>query len=156
MSKTGTETRVKHMQDLWADGWSASQIARSLGGITRNAVIGKIHRLGIQRQGPSKPVKVGVETPQVAIKKGRNSTRTGLVSTQKIKARRQRMSCDQVHVEAKPKHISLMDLNDKTCRFPYVIDGVTTFCGCQKAEGSVYCAFHHNLCTNGQVAKDQI
>ena len=156
MSKTWTETRVKHMQDLWADGWSASQIARSLGGITRNAVIGKIHRLGIQRQGPSKPVKVGVETPQVAIKKGRNSTRTGLVSTQKIKARRQRMSCDQVHVEAKPKHIGLMDLNDKTCRFPYVIDGVTTFCGCQKAEGSVYCAFHHNLCTNGQVAKDQI
>ena len=156
MSKTWTETRVKHMQDLWADGWSASQIARSLGGITRNAVIGKIHRLGIQRQGPSKPVKAVVEKSPIAIKNSSSSTRTGVLSTQKIKARRQRMKCDQVHVEAKPKHIGLMDLNDKTCRFPYVIDGVTTFCGCQKAEGSVYCAFHHNLCTNGQVAKDQI
>jgi GcrA cell cycle regulator len=41
-----TDDRVQTLARLWRDGLSASQIARSLGGVTRNAVIGKIHRLG--------------------------------------------------------------------------------------------------------------
>ena len=42
-----TEERVEILKKLWADGLSASQIAGRLGGITRNAVIGKVHRLGL-------------------------------------------------------------------------------------------------------------
>src|ERR1700709_2830864 len=41
-----TDERVELLKKLWADGLSASQIAGELGGITRNAVIGKVHRLG--------------------------------------------------------------------------------------------------------------
>src|SRR5674476_1361862 len=42
-----TDERVALLTKLWADGLSASQIAAELGGITRNAVIGKVHRLGL-------------------------------------------------------------------------------------------------------------
>src|ERR1700724_3658947 len=42
-----TDERVEMLKKLWADGLSASQIAAELGGITRNAVIGKVHRLGL-------------------------------------------------------------------------------------------------------------
>jgi len=45
--QTWTEPRVEQLKKLWADGLSASQIAGELGGITRNAVIGKVHRLGL-------------------------------------------------------------------------------------------------------------
>lgn len=42
-----TEERITILQQLWSDGLSASQIATKLGGVTRNAVIGKVHRLGL-------------------------------------------------------------------------------------------------------------
>jgi GcrA cell cycle regulator len=42
-----TDERVEQLKQLWAEGLSASQIARQLGGVTRNAVIGKVHRLGL-------------------------------------------------------------------------------------------------------------
>ncbi|MEO1028088.1 MAG: GcrA family cell cycle regulator [Pseudomonadota bacterium] len=53
-----TEDRVEVLKKLWAEGHSASQIAKQLGGVTRNAVIGKVHRLGLSgRATPSRPVK---------------------------------------------------------------------------------------------------
>src|SRR3981081_234422 len=53
--QTWTDDRVELLKKLWADGLSASQIAGELGGITRNAVIGKVHRLGLsgRAQSPS-------------------------------------------------------------------------------------------------------
>src|SRR5205823_4171976 len=50
---TWTDERVEHLKKLWADGLSASQIAAELGGITRNAVIGKVHRLGLSGRAKS-------------------------------------------------------------------------------------------------------
>lgn len=51
-----TDDRVETLAQLWQEGSSASQIARSLGGVTRNAVIGKVHRLGLSgRATPSAP-----------------------------------------------------------------------------------------------------
>jgi len=53
-----TEDRVAILTKLWADGLSASQIAKQLGGVTRNAVIGKVHRLGLSgRAKPSSPAR---------------------------------------------------------------------------------------------------
>ncbi|MGZ3259711.1 MAG: GcrA family cell cycle regulator, partial [Croceibacterium sp.] len=48
-----TDERVALLSKLWADGLSASQIAAELGGITRNAVIGKVHRLGLSGRAKS-------------------------------------------------------------------------------------------------------
>ena len=50
---TWTDERVELLKKLWADGLSASQIAAELGGITRNAVIGKVHRLGLSGRAKS-------------------------------------------------------------------------------------------------------
>lgn len=48
-----TDERVETLKTMWAEGKSASQIARELGGVTRNAVIGKVHRLGLSNRGPN-------------------------------------------------------------------------------------------------------
>ena len=42
-----TDDRVEVLKKMWGEGKSASQIAKELGGVTRNAVIGKVHRLGL-------------------------------------------------------------------------------------------------------------
>ena len=52
-----TDERVETLKSMWAEGKSASQIAKELGGVTRNAVIGKVHRLGLSNRvgGPDRP-----------------------------------------------------------------------------------------------------
>ena len=81
-----TDDRVEKLKQLWGDGMSASQIAKALGGVTRNAVIGKVHRLGLSNRGtaaggqaatgeakkadkparPSRPVKAVAEAKPAA------------------------------------------------------------------------------------------
>ena len=51
-----TDERIERLKELWSKGMTASQIADELGGVSRNAVIGKAHRLGLQsRPSPVKP-----------------------------------------------------------------------------------------------------
>ena len=59
MTAGWTEDRVGALKKLWLEGQSASQIAKQLGGgVTRNAVIGKVHRLGLSgRAAPSQPAR---------------------------------------------------------------------------------------------------
>ena len=62
-----TDERVELLKKLWQDGLSASQIAKQLGGVTRNAVIGKVHRLGLSgRAAPSKPARTVFKAPRPA------------------------------------------------------------------------------------------
>ena len=71
-----TDERVEKLKELWSDGMSASQIAKVLGGVTRNAVIGKVHRLGLSNRGPAvssgddaktaEPAKPKVAAPKAA------------------------------------------------------------------------------------------
>ena len=63
MSASWSDDRVATLSNLWLDGLSASQIAKQLGGVTRNAVIGKIHRLGLGgREAPTAPAQVARTT----------------------------------------------------------------------------------------------
>jgi GcrA cell cycle regulator len=50
-----TDDRVETLKTMWGEGMSASQIAKELGGVTRNAVIGKVHRLGLSSRNQGKP-----------------------------------------------------------------------------------------------------
>ena len=50
-----TEEKVAKLKELWSKGHTASQIAEALGDTTRNAVIGKAHRLNLEARAPSKP-----------------------------------------------------------------------------------------------------
>ena len=59
-----SEPRITTLRTLWLDGLSASQIAKQLGGVTRNAVIGKVHRLGLSGRGaPSAPGRTARISP---------------------------------------------------------------------------------------------
>ncbi|HEY5105254.1 MAG TPA: GcrA family cell cycle regulator [Caulobacteraceae bacterium] len=62
-----TDERVEVLKRLWLDGLSASQVAKQLGGVTRNAVIGKVHRLGLSgRATPSQPTRTTFKSPRPA------------------------------------------------------------------------------------------
>ena len=61
-----TDERVELLKKMWGEGQSASQIAKELGGVTRNAVIGKVHRLGLSNRAgaggkPEKEAEVTAE-----------------------------------------------------------------------------------------------
>ena len=62
-----TDERVEKLKELWTEGMSASQIAKVLGGVTRNAVIGKVHRLGLSNRGPG----TGEETKEAPAPKAK-------------------------------------------------------------------------------------
>jgi len=64
LSMAWTDERIETLRKMWEGGQTASQIAEQLGGVSRNAVIGKAHRLGLQSR-PS-PVKPNDSTPKVA------------------------------------------------------------------------------------------
>ena len=63
-----TDERVETLRRMWTEGSSASQIAKELGGVTRNAVIGKAHRLGLSNRKAAKPEEAA-ETAAPAPKK---------------------------------------------------------------------------------------
>ena len=52
-----TDERVETLKKMWGEGQSASQIAKELGSVTRNAVIGKVHRLGLSNRAGGTPAK---------------------------------------------------------------------------------------------------
>ncbi len=68
-----TDERVSRLTKLWQDGLSASQIAADLGGVTRNAVIGKVHRLGMSNR--DKPAGTGGKKAATADKSASNQRR---------------------------------------------------------------------------------
>ncbi|MDF1802969.1 GcrA family cell cycle regulator [Thalassovita sp.] len=57
-----TDERVELLKKMWGEGQSASQIAKELGGVTRNAVIGKVHRLGLSNRSGSASAAAKTET----------------------------------------------------------------------------------------------
>lgn len=63
-----TDERVETLKELWAEGKSASQIAKEMGGVTRNAVIGKVHRLGLSNRAKAAAAAKAAEEPKAAAK----------------------------------------------------------------------------------------
>lgn len=61
-----TDERVEKLKAMWGEGQSASQIAKALGGVTRNAVIGKVHRLGLSNRatGAKPAASAAVSSPE--------------------------------------------------------------------------------------------
>ncbi|WP_318184749.1 GcrA family cell cycle regulator, partial [Paracoccus yeei] len=64
-----TDERVETLKRMWAEGQSASQIAKELGGVTRNAVIGKVHRLGLSTRAEDEaaPAEAAPAAPAAAV-----------------------------------------------------------------------------------------
>lgn len=129
-----TDERVTTLKKLWLEGHSASQIAKQLGGVTRNAVIGKVHRLGLSgRATPSKPARTIVRMPRpkpivVAVER-RPEAPTPLLR--------------QVARVEQPGSATVLTLSANQCKWP-IGDPATrefTFCG-QAAGHGPYCDHH--------------
>ncbi|MCK4862393.1 MAG: GcrA cell cycle regulator, partial [Rhodobacteraceae bacterium] len=63
-----TDERVATLTKMWGEGNSASQIAKELGGVTRNAVIGKVHRLGLSNRATTTKAKAAPKAVKEAPK----------------------------------------------------------------------------------------
>ncbi len=129
-----TAEKVEKLKDLWSKGHTASQIAAMLGDTTRNAVIGKAHRLDLEARAPSK---------QSATPKSRDNRqikRTAAPTSRKAKF--QSILLDKNFEPENPK--SLEDLTESTCKWPigHPNEEKFYFCG-RKPEGEFpYCKLH--------------
>jgi GcrA cell cycle regulator len=188
-----TDERVETLKRMWAEGQSASQIAKELGGVTRNAVIGKVHRLGLSnragegaaaveepeaapapavRPEPTprpEPVaaapraeapapKPAVERPApAAAAPSSGATITPLPIRKAIIPAGQPLppqpSANEIspealasvrEVEKRAKRLTLMELTERTCKWP-IGDPATEdfwFCGLPSVAGKPYCEAH--------------
>ena len=142
-----TDERVESLKKLWADGLSASQIAAELGGITRNAVIGKVHRLGLS--GRAKSPSSGV--PRV--RKPRSSGH--MMRVPRSSMRGNTALAYDYEAEPEPELIeipveqrkTLLQLTEKTCRWPIGDPGAGEFyfCGGEPANDTPYCSHHSRI-----------
>ena len=179
-----TDDRVEILKKMWGEGQSASQIAKELGGVTRNAVIGKVHRLGLSNRtataapaaAPATAAKPEAKAkpaakPAAAKPKAEPApeaaepeaveavpaVRPNLPARAKIIPAGQPLppqpSANEIspealakvsEVEKKSKKIGLMDLTERTCKWP-VGDPATDdfwFCGLPVQQGKPYCEAH--------------
>jgi GcrA cell cycle regulator len=142
-----TEDRTAMLRKLYASGsFSCSGIAAELGdGITRNAVIGKMHRLGLTgkvygRIYPRKTPEQIEATKREKEERRRERRRAQRITVVKPAINLEALRC----VEVEPLHKSLSDLGRDECRYPYG-DGPYTFCGNPQREGHSYCGPHFAL-----------
>ncbi|WP_170446875.1 GcrA family cell cycle regulator [Ruegeria arenilitoris] len=173
-----TDERVELLKKMWGEGQSASQIAKELGGVTRNAVIGKVHRLGLSNRttgaAPAKaepkekpapapkaeakpkptpktePARPAAAAPAAEAKPATPPRRQIIPAGQPLPPQ---PSANEIspealakvnEVEKKAKKLTLMELTEKTCKWP-VGDPATDdfwFCGLPAEPGKPYCEAH--------------
>ncbi|KIC23156.1 MULTISPECIES: GcrA family cell cycle regulator [unclassified Leisingera] len=179
-----TDERVELLKKMWGEGQSASQIAKELGGVTRNAVIGKVHRLGLSNRNSGgskaaepkekpaaapaaaapKPAAAAKPKPQPKTEPARPAAAQPSADAKPATpARRQIIPAGQPlppqpsaneispealakvnEIEKKAKKLGLMELTERTCKWP-VGDPATEdfwFCGLPAQQGKPYCEAH--------------
>lgn len=158
-----TDERVETLTKMWKDGRSAAEIAKELGGVTRNAVIGKAHRLGLS--GRSSPIKKKTkEETKKAVKTATatKTTATAKKPTEKKKAAGEKKgatAAQQKIIAAAIKEaaaevdrelaggVALLDLTEKLCRWPIgdPQESDFHFCGLASMPNLPYCEEHAAL-----------
>ena len=177
-----TDERVEKLKELWNEGMSASQIAKTLGGVTRNAVIGKVHRLGLSNRAtagaatkekaakadaapkpkaakPAAPKAAPAAAPKPAPAPAAEAP-TPAVATpmrkQIIPAGQPlppQPSANEIspealakvnEVEKQAKKLTLMELTERTCKWPIGDPSSDDFwfCGLSVQQGKPYCEAH--------------
>lgn len=174
-----TDDRVEVLKKMWGEGQSASQIAKELGGVTRNAVIGKVHRLGLSNRAGSGGAKAAAKPaaaakpkvapaaakPKPAAKPAvKTTTGTDILPPLPMSAARRAIipagqplppqpSANEIspealakvsEIEKKAKRLTLMELTERTCKWP-IGDPATDdfwFCGLGVKAGKPYCEAH--------------
>ncbi len=161
-----TDERVELLKKLWMEGLSASQIASELGdGVTRNAVIGKVHRLKLSAR--AKPASTAPRPRTSNRAPVRRTPSAGSSAPSGIKRRVMQSApvlgatalkpSEEFAIEAEPElvemneifipegeRLSLLDLNEHTCKWPIgdPLNPDFHFCGRPSKEDGPYCEFH--------------
>ncbi|MEM7464345.1 MAG: GcrA family cell cycle regulator [Pseudomonadota bacterium] len=150
-----TDERVARLTKLWADGLSASQIAAELGGVTRNAVIGKVHRLGLSGRAKSSGSS-STPRPKRQPRVSGYSSRSPRTSQRALNNLSLKISSTSTAARAlaeedleapEPLKLALTELTEKTCKWP-IGDPATEdfyFCGQNVGECGPYCKYHAKL-----------
>jgi len=169
-----TDDRVETLKKMWGEGQSASQIAKELGGVTRNAVIGKVHRLGLSnRAGSASSSKPAAKDKAAARPRTKSARATPKTNPARPEPKTEsatpppmrkaiipagqplppQPSANEIspevlakvnEVEKGAKKISLMELTERTCKWP-IGDPATEdfwFCGLAVKQGKPYCEAH--------------
>ena len=160
-----TDERVELLRKLWSEGLSASQIAAQLGGVSRNAVIGKVHRLKLSGRGRTTAAPARQKKAATA---GGGSSATK--STARTASTHRHVTASigatalQVQFDAQPvarqylrpvenvvvpisRRLQLVELTERTCKWPNG-DPLTEefhFCGNDAGESGPYCTYHSRI-----------
>ena len=162
-----TDERVETLKKLWMEGLSASQIAGELGeGVTRNAVIGKVHRLKLSARAKptnttprarpaSRPAPRRVASPSVGMSSAANKPRMTMSRPQVMGATALAASPEmdtELYVAPasaelfipEDKRLSLLQLTEATCKWPIgdPLNKDFYFCGQHSLDTGPYCDFH--------------
>ena len=125
--------KIEILKNEWGKGKTASQIAEMIGGVTRNAVIGKAHRLNLSSKIKTRSSSYNhTNKNQTTARKVSNSRRSRFKS----------LVLDKNFEEA--KNISLEELNDNTCKYMegHPDEESSSFCGRKTVEKFSYCPLH--------------
>ena len=147
--KVWTEQEEDRIRFLWGDGWSARMIADKMEGVSRSAVLGKLHRMGLTGMGERRTtlrcasvrrVRTPAEWPAWWLRRKDEAPVESQPSATAIKP-------VAPPVELPECTLLLSDVPDNGCRYPGAeAGGRHLFCGRDKIPGSSYCQAHHGVC----------
>ena len=163
-----TDERVEKLKKLWAEGLSASQIAAQLGGVSRNAVIGKVHRLNLPgrakaggTQTAARPKRPAPAAPRAAATPFQARAVTARTVTRPTAITKEELDTDfaqeieQLPVPANgnktvvpmSRKLELTQLTERTCKWPIgdPLNDDFHFCGNESPDNSPYCTYHQRL-----------
>tara|TARA_Y100000590_G_scaffold300536_1_gene338852 strand:+ start:2444 stop:2938 length:495 start_codon:yes stop_codon:yes gene_type:complete len=129
-----TEEKVGKLRELWGKGNTASQIAEIIGGLSRNAVIGKAHRLNLS-------AKIKTRSTYIS---GKSGLKNNEISYPR-KSRKQRFKSLLLDKNFEPaKNLDLEELTENTCKYMegHPDQEGSSFCGRKNVEKFSYCPLH--------------
>ncbi|MBS0240860.1 MAG: GcrA cell cycle regulator [Proteobacteria bacterium] len=144
------DERVELLKKLWAEGLSASQIAGRIGAVTRNAVIGKVHRLGLSGRATTTRMKSHRPRNRAVPQKRPVTTKPRFANVGNTALRELYQNAEPYVAPAEELVIpvaerkSIQTLEECSCRWPIGDPQETEFhfCGKTKVTGLPYCEFH--------------